>query len=393
MNGNKLRVLLYMGYIIVMMAAFSCSSSPERNRFESFGFFTLDMNNPEGQTRAFFERIDSIRFLKLSQDSTFLMGFASKAQFLGNRYYVFDKSRANTLFVFDSMGNGLFKVGKVGRGPREYREISSFIVNDEYIILLDVGDDKLLYYALDGKNLFEHKTDAVVAAKLGPNMMALYDGANALKITNIKGELLKEHYVNTEGIKSIDPIFVDYLDSDLLFIEKVTQTVYQVTLDSLVPLKMIDLGPYQVTKSHVAQFSGSAPKNWFMNYSQSTMFHSEFGILESYAINDTWEMIMFSSKSDGFPVYRNLKTGTTYRFSFPLDNSGIDKGYKYLSWFPISSVNDFFVSILSPTQLITFMNKKDVDHPLLKRLQLKVSEMNISEEDNPVLMFYRVADW
>jgi hypothetical protein len=39
------------------------------------------------------------------------------------------------------------------------------------------------------------------------------------------------------------------------------------------------------------------------------------------------------------------------------------------------------------------MNKKDVDHPLLKRLQLKVSEMNISEEDNPVLMFYRVADW
>jgi hypothetical protein len=87
--------------------------------------------------------------LKLSDESIF--GEISKVIYKEGRFFILDTRYAKALLVFDKLGNFLFKIHKIGKGPGEYIKLKDFDVDDDgNIYLLDVNLRKINKYDRNG---------------------------------------------------------------------------------------------------------------------------------------------------------------------------------------------------------------------------------------------------
>jgi len=68
-----------------------------------------------------------------------------------------------------------------------------------------------------------------------------------------------------------------------------------------------------------------------------------------------------------------------------------DQGFQYLTWVPSGSFGDFFITAANPDRLLSLAVADDLHSPMLKRLQQKIRGLNIDDDSNPVLMFYRLS--
>ena len=77
--------------------------------------------------------ISDVEFIKLETNSNCLIGNILKIDYFNHNFYILDKNR---LLIFDSEGNFLNALDKIGRGHEEYIEIRDFFVDEEGSIFI-----------------------------------------------------------------------------------------------------------------------------------------------------------------------------------------------------------------------------------------------------------------
>lgn len=99
------------------------------------------------------EILDIIRFIKLETNAECLIGSVGKVQFVNGLFYLLDDyTGQNAIHVFDTLGNHVRSLKRIGRGPGEYKDILDFDIDDnrKLFIVNSMGNileyDSLLKY-------------------------------------------------------------------------------------------------------------------------------------------------------------------------------------------------------------------------------------------------------
>ncbi|SUE34593.1 6-bladed beta-propeller [Rikenella microfusus] len=94
--------------------------------------------------------------LENSRDAAF--SGINQIRYHKGHYYIFDKYGANSLLVFDSIGNFIRRIGRKGHGPGEFIQLNAFTIQRDTIFALDANGQKILAYSTEGVYLNDRKT-------------------------------------------------------------------------------------------------------------------------------------------------------------------------------------------------------------------------------------------
>ena len=97
--------------------------------------------------------ISNLKIIKLETTSSILIGGIDKLLSVEDKIIIIDKRKAQNIFVFDTTGQYLNSIGKIGRGPTEYIGIDdvTLIPETNHIGVLDRGTKKIKIFDLKGK--------------------------------------------------------------------------------------------------------------------------------------------------------------------------------------------------------------------------------------------------
>jgi len=123
------------------------SLSPNEN------LYVVDLDKGEKQKFFYLSNIfKKVQLITLEDTDNSLIGYVSKLIVDKNYIFVLDKSIAKSLFVFRREdGKFIRKIGTIGQGPGEYRDISDFTVDREHdiIYIMDSKTQRISWFDID----------------------------------------------------------------------------------------------------------------------------------------------------------------------------------------------------------------------------------------------------
>lgn len=173
------------------------------------------------------EFVDSIAYIPLETNDQSLLGDINRIIVTENGdYLIADKEIASEVFVFDSMGHFLHKIGKRGKSPSEYIKLEDISYYNQSVYIWDSGNRKILEYSLNGewKNSYDFNYIAYSFSCVGDNEFVFYC----------------DYVPNRELLKDNEcPNFIRYnaetmsVESDLYFDKDVPSRAYLLSLNNL----------------------------------------------------------------------------------------------------------------------------------------------------------------
>ena len=201
--------------------------------------------------------LDSVSYVPLLEDESYLFSSISKLIVRNNTIYVFDLLGSNSLLCFDLSGNFLFKVGQRGSGPNEYSKLWDFDVDDSNIYLYDIAKKQMLLYDLQGKFVKTRNTHfRGEAFKLLKNGDVLFSLA--------KGEAGNELLVKTDSAFVIRKVYLKYSDKDQD--DKLTNNIFQESEDVVYYNKAVNDTVYSFSR-----INGEMGKSYIFNFKNSAV--------------------------------------------------------------------------------------------------------------------------
>lgn len=137
-----MRIRLALGITSFLLLT-TCISENIINHFQKYNIQVTEDKRFAWDSIAFIEKVIPLETKHYSLIDRFYKGIVEK-----NSFFLLDRSE--TLFKFDKEGQFLFRIGKKGRGPGEYRELNDFMTLDEMVYILDYRKIHL-FHSNDGK--------------------------------------------------------------------------------------------------------------------------------------------------------------------------------------------------------------------------------------------------
>jgi hypothetical protein len=202
-----------LGFLILLLSILSCSNDKKQRR-DDFGVHVIDMDKIEKvdilKMSQFFKNVVPI-ILETTQNS--LIGeMIDKLYAMDSILIIADYSEAKSIFVFNREGKFSHKIGRMGRGPGEYVNISDFCVDTvgKIIYVLDIVVDRIHKYEIySGKHIKSIKLPEILTAGysyIDYKNNALYFGVSGCDFTNeIKGFLL--YKIDSDSGEIIESLF------------------------------------------------------------------------------------------------------------------------------------------------------------------------------------------
>lgn len=118
----------------------SCTSSNQTNK---------DVQIVIENAKPLSEIIENVRYVSLKSDKNIFSGRLDKIMAKGDTIYIQDLVNTNTLKAYRINGEFLFNVGRIGRGPKEYIEMTNFTIDNQHIYCIDNANRKLITYNIN----------------------------------------------------------------------------------------------------------------------------------------------------------------------------------------------------------------------------------------------------
>lgn len=168
----------------------------------------------------------------------------------------------NQLFVFDTKGVFITKIGQSGRGPEEYGVITDFDVDDSNgdVFIYDNMTQHVFIYSQTGefqkkvfisrhKDFFRLHDDGFVLYRMNPELGTPYE----LEMYSATGSLIWSYFEGKpEEMGSSFPVFGEGLDKTILFSKVRQDTVFRISGDDVRKAFCFDFGPNRISDEHRA---------------------------------------------------------------------------------------------------------------------------------------------
>ncbi|MDR1700136.1 MAG: 6-bladed beta-propeller, partial [Lachnoclostridium sp.] len=234
----------------------------DRDSIAIVDFSDLDLT----QTPKFSDIFDTVGFVKLETREDALIGTIDKIIAVDDKFVILDTSMAKGVFVFDSQGRFLNRIGNSGRGPKEY-DLPNDMTYDRYneeLIVNNYNRQTLMCFKLDGTFVREIRLDFYFGtlSVVDSNTIAIYRnnkgrGENDYNLIlidregNVKNNFLPIDRTTDLLSPPCKMAFFSYGDS-LQFSPRYSRMVYDIDEKGLTPKYRLDFGerniPYGLLK-------------------------------------------------------------------------------------------------------------------------------------------------
>jgi len=298
-------------------------------------------------------------------------------------------------------GEFLRKIGKNGKGPREYRKTSGF-VNPYCKELFFIGwKGNLLKYNMDGTFLKSILIPEYVNSVEVPsfptnftwlkNNIVLYfsnmtgSEKKLLMIIDEEGEILASHpnnnyYNKPKGMISmnLEESQFYHFNQDLYFKEDYSDTVFKISGSEMIPKMILFLGRYQPSyklKSMTSQ-------------KRKELKYQPIGLRNLIETNS----FLFFEYHYQRKLYQGIYNKNTDRLRITNKENGINNDIDgFISFSPISITSDgYLVGVIEAYKLLLWFyenSEKALELPLhIQKLK------NIKDTDNPVIMIAKLKE-
>lgn len=333
--------------------------------------------------------IDSVSFVKLETREGNLIGEVSKLLFTDSMIIIIDKAISKSIYVFSTNGHFIRKIGTFGQGPTEYNYICDVILSYDKTKLHVLSRRKLITYNLNGtfisnqdtKSLYhlieniDDKTFALV------NMLGVFESKKSKK--NNLLQIVDNNFNNIiySGVESSfrpGGILMGYADplinvnGKVFLLPNLSDTIFEVSNKEVFPRYFIKAEKQKPNSSEIIQ----SAKNG--NMSLGSRFNGGFYHIDDYIIID----MIFSPRP---LVFYNTKTKKTYSF----DVYKIKDTHPLLA-FANTLKTQYKSSLVTVASTADILSSKDGFYKSYDKKMIDSLLENMTEDDNPVLLFYHV---
>lgn len=246
----KMRIVFINYFMIILFT--SCTSQEVNNNaapnVKNDNFKSILINSDdileEYDPTEIISQIDYVH-LELIEDN--IIGQVDKVIKFDNKIFVLDRTKAKSVFCFRADGKYLFKVGALGRGPGEYRELEDIVIDQKEKEIGLLSRSEILWYNVNNgeftgsptkfkKQLIERVSylDSTSLIGYANNQCGRRNDCNNFILFNKEGKVLRKYLPIDKGEKNL---FIEYDNpfSGDLITESLTHlhndTIYGITRD------------------------------------------------------------------------------------------------------------------------------------------------------------------
>lgn len=367
---------------------------------EPSGDFPIEIRLPDNHV--LFNPSDAIEvshYLALETNENILMSQISEIRFYDKRIFLRDNSR-KVIFIFDETGRFVQQIRHNGNGPGEYNRIMSYIAYNHQVLVYDDINKKIHSYSYDDKWLWSKDM-----AIMFNSFEILPDGKWFLYTGSFRNEYypeIQDHefllgfpdslinhkvFARSKGEQNMAAATIHALypyEDTLLFRQNYGHTIYQLAPNEQIKPRYKVLFKKFVTEEAL---QNAHPGN---NYREIVAEGYQF-LTGKWLETDKYAMFSYPYYNREFKgtfiaeCFYSKEQRSAFTFTSTLQN------HPFLEYAtPITTYQDLFVSVLWPHKILERKEKiilQSADNPEVLRIlnQLK-------EEDNPVLMFFRIKE-
>jgi hypothetical protein len=318
----------------------------------------------------FFEKI---RYVPLETSENILVGGFTFTDYYQDKVYIQYYER-NEIYIFSKTGKHIRTISSQGKGPQEYIGIGNFTIDpfNNKLILVDSGGKKLMRYSLDGNYVDEVKLDffprgiyVIDSKHYALKKQIRGQGMEVITICHT-GEIQKTTYRANPKLVVINS-GVELIRNNKLgfYTEFLNDTVYQVSVDTVIPYIYFDFMDKKLTAQKLAELTDLAWKRKW----PSRLPKNLFGQIISLIQTDNNNYLSFFSLGHLSFIQTNRKT----------------EEIKYYSCNDRHNINDRIMKSISVAtsegEFMGIMDAIDV---------MEITDgLNIDETSNPVLLFLK----
>ncbi len=323
--------------------------------------------------------------------------------------------RNNLLMIYNPDGSLRSKIQKQGKGPGEYSMITgqdwietqnrNSSKNDDYeIVLSDIYGKKLVFYTADGTFISEargpaglHSIGSLSASHIACHIGRFNFGGETedlqsqLIVLNRDGELVKSYFPYEIPLTYEMGIGISQgINGGLSYFKMMDPTIYQINSDLTSGINWkFDFG--NLAPDTIQLFKpGSQGQEKLQQMSKSNPF------VDIAQIHQTKNTLMLGAyyKRSGYIIF--LNNNSHNMITMIRDSSGHIGSCKSLPIKPAQSTyQESFIYSTPAIDWLETIEKLDIDQ--LKKLRKQIPGFkeaeSLSEEDNPILIYYKVKDF
>ena len=211
------------------------------------------------------EYIDSIRVVRLQTTKESVVGYVNKMEISDDTIFICDSWKGRSVKTFTMEGEYIRNIGKRGRGPFEYVDVTSMQVTDTQVIIFDQILHKIMIFRHDGTPVLEKRVPFICQDVLVNNDSTyLFHGVEEQNYH--LPEILNHDFWETDtsiiirrrGLYRPNDKYMAYIssqsffkgDGETYYFDNVSDTIYQVTTSNeLKPRYCFEL-PYDSHSLH-----------------------------------------------------------------------------------------------------------------------------------------------
>ncbi len=321
------------------------------------------------------------RVVKLELTENSALKRLSKVVLLEDKIYILDKAQ-KSVFLFDSLGHYVKRIGKRGMGPGEYLDIYDVAIDYDKSLLAFLCNKSIFYYDYSGEFIKKEDLpiDAVeLAIENGYKHLALFgedqQGYDILTVSPENKKSFKQIPSGRIPVKHLTSCFRFSSGNKIYFVQLFENQLFEVDSENCKPLLRFNLGKYALPEEMLN-------KEWEVDdFSIEYRKHNYiFAIGNLTAANDYF---FFASNQPGVFAYKKtieqltVNTIINREYNFHFSNIG----------YQISDNNKIIFSI-AEGQLSGLLDMRDNKPEYLT--QKARSLLATEEEPNPILFIYDV---
>lgn len=324
----------------------------------------------------------------LETDSACMIGEVSDLFFDGGRFYIVDKTTGG-IFVFDRQGKFLFKIQSMGRGAKEYTELTGVYFTEDRFYMYDPSLGKLLVFNAQGHFVEGHAVPGIWAFDIFVFRDRVYylndwevadQGCYRLYSTDLQGGDLRKMLPFPEEESGRGwgcSKYYSLADGRAAFIYSSIDTLYCLDDDGGLLKYYVDFGKYKMPEAYALKSAIELLKLKALD--KYTLGLDGIWETKNYffgKIAEPYRWLVFDKQSQQFSVVKNLQVSS------------------FLGMAPWFCRDEYLICSYPASPLIgTYNDLCEGPHVSANFKSLLKSKVEgLSEMDNPVLFLYKLKD-
>ncbi len=385
----------YFNYLLFLLIFVSCSNSIKKENKSSS--LKLDFIGNDIQ---YSDIIQNTQLIMLETRPECLISEVSQLEVADSLFFILDR-KIETVFVFNSNGKFVSKIGNKGKGPGEYIRPSKFIVNKRksLIKIYDSSQCKIITFDFNGKLIREIKTNMYLSS------FGEFENGYWGYCSNIPNEIIKNKrdflkFVildadgNTKkkiyGERTKDKMLLSnsYIttawNDTVSFVEPYSNTIYQLSDEIIRPHVKIVADEYFISKDYLDKCQNMTPP---LNLNSIKLLEyvtkNYFFCFTGYFENEKYIYLFTPYKATS--ILYNKKEKKVFEFSQLFDNTNWNT---FL--IPIGIDGNNLFSSISPSQFSQLISDKTSNISIERINSLKYILENTKQTDNPFIIKYEI---